>query len=245
MTTYRPKGPGPLPWIIMSHGTPTTAEAKRAIGRYRSLSPIREWLRRGYAVVVPVRRGYGASSGAKLGDSYGSCARPDFRRAADGAALDLLATIEWAKAQGDLDQKRWLLVGQSSGGFASIYTASRRPDGLVAVLAFAPGRGGRPDTHAGLPCAPDPVAKLFASIAPDIAVPVLWFYAENDAWFGPAAAKLWFESFRVAGGRGDFVMLPPFPQNRGHAVYPAAAGTPLWTAAVATFFKTHQIALPF
>ena len=245
VTSFRPPGDGPVPWIVLSHGTATTAEANRAIGRYRPLPPIREWVRRGYAVVVPVRRGYGASGGDKFGDSYGSCKRPDFRGAGEGAALDLLATIEWAKTQKDLDPKRWLLVGQSAGGFASIYTASKRPDGLVAVLAFAPGRGGRPDTHPGLPCAPDPVAKLFASIAPDIAVPVLWFYAENDAFIGPVAAKLWFESFRAAGGRGDFVMLPPFPENRGHGVYPSATGTPLWTAAVATFFRSQQISLPF
>jgi dienelactone hydrolase len=245
VTSYRPRAWGPLPWIVMNHGTATTAEANRTIGRYRSLNPIREWVHRGYAVVVPVRRGYGASGGDKFGDSYGSCNRPDFQRAGEGAAADILAAVQWAKTQTDIDPKRWLLVGQSSGGFASIYTASKRPDGLVAVLAFAPGRGGRPDTHPGLPCAPDPLAKLFASVAPKIAVPVLWFYAQNDEFIGPAAAKLWFESFHGAGGRGDFVMIPPFPQNRGHGVYPSAAGTPLWTAAVATFFHAHQIALPF
>jgi dienelactone hydrolase len=245
VTTYRPRGSGPFPWIVMSHGTAPTPEANRRIGRYRSLNPIREWLRRGYAVIVPVRRGYGASGGARFGDSYGSCARPDFRRAGEGAALDLLATVAWArKTQSDLDQ-RWLLVGQSAGGFASIYTASKRPDGLVAVLAFAPGRGGRPDTHPGQPCAPELMAQLFASIAPDIAVPVLWFYAENDAYIGPAAARLWFESFHGAGGRGELVMLPRFPENRGHGVYPSARGVPLWTAAVARFFRAQQIALPF
>jgi len=245
VTTYRPRAWGPFPWIVMSHGTATTPEENRTIGRYRALNPIREWVKRGYAVIVPVRRGYGASGGGKFGDSYGNCSRPDFRGAGEGAALDLLATIEWAKTQRDLDPKRWLLVGQSSGAFASIYAASKHPDGLVAVLAFAPGRGGRPDTHAGQPCAPDSMARLFASIAPDIAVPVLWFYAENDEFIGPAAARLWFDSFRKAGGQGDFVMLPPFPERRGHGVYPSATGTPLWTAAVATFFHSHQITLPF
>jgi len=245
VTTYRPRAWGPFPWIVMSHGTATTPEANRTIGRYRALNPIREWVKRGYAVIVPIRRGYGASGGEKFGDSYGSCRSPDFRRAGEGAALDLLATIEWAKTQRDLDPKRWLLVGQSAGAFASIYTASKHPDGLVAVLAFAPGRGGRPDTDPGLPCAPDQMARLFASIAPEVAVPVLWFYAENDAFIGPAAARLWFESFRKAGGQGDLVMLPPFPENRGHGVYPSAAGTPLWTAAVAAFFHAHQITLPF
>ena len=157
----------------------------------------------------------------------------------------LLATIEWAKAQRDLDAKRWLLVGQSAGGFASIYTASKRPEGLVAVLAFAPGRGGRPDTHPGEPCAPEPVAALFASIAPRIAVPVLWFYAENDQFIGPPAQKLWFESFRAAGGRGELVQIPPFPRNRGHGVFPSQAGVPLWTPAVAAFFRSQGLALPF
>ena len=245
VTSFRPRGAGPFPWIVLSHGTATTAEANRALGRYRPLNPVREWVRRGYAVFVPVRRGYGASGGDKFGDAYGSCSRADFRRAGEGAALDLLATVEWAKAEGDLDAKRWLLVGQSAGGFASIYAASKRPDGLIAVLAFAPGRGGNPDTRPGEPCASDQLAALFASIAPQIPVPVLWFYAQNDEYLGARVQKLWFESFTSAGGKGELVVVPPFAQARGHGVFPSSAGTRLWTAAVASFYQSQKIALPF
>jgi dienelactone hydrolase len=215
------------------------------MGRYRPLNPVREWVKRGYAVLVPVRRGYGVSGGDRQGDGYGTCDRPDFRRAGEGAALDLLATVQWAKAQGDLDAKRWLLVGQSAGGFASMYTAAKRPDGLVAVLAFSSGRGGDPDKRPGEPCASDRLAGLYAEIAPQIAVPVLWFYAENDQFIGPRVQKLWFESFRSAGGRGELVMVPPFPHARGHGVFPNSAGVPLWTGAVAAFFKTQGVTLPF
>jgi len=246
VTSFRPRGNGPFPWIVHSHGTAGTVEANRAIGRNRNLGLARQWVQRGYAVLVPVRRGYGASGGKSFGDSYGKCSScPDFRRAGEGAALDLLATIEWAKSQPDLDAKRWLLAGQSAGGFASIYTASKRPAGLVAVLAFAPGRGGRPDTHPGETCASDRMAELFAAIAPQIAVPVLWFYAENDEYIGPRVQKLWFESFRAAGGHGELVVVPPFPERRGHAVFSSSAGVPLWTAAVAAFFKTQGLTLPF
>ncbi len=246
--SFRPRGDGPFPWLVLSHGTAPTLEANRKLGRYRPLEPVREWVRRGYAVLVPVRRGYGVSSdgGAHLGDAYGSCANPDYRRGGEGAALDLLATVEWAKTQRDLDPKRWLLVGQSAGGFASIYTASKRPDGLVAVLAFSPGRGGgEPGQHPGEPCAADRMAKLFASIAPQIEVPVLWFYAENDVYMGPRVRALWFESFRSAGGRGELIVVPPFPDRLGHGVFPSPKGTPLWTAAVARFFKSQAVALPF
>ncbi len=245
VTSFRPRGAGPFPWIVLSHGTAGSPEANRAIGRNRNLGLARQWVQRGYAVFVPVRRGYGASGG-KFGDSYGGCSGPaDFRRAGEGAALDLLATVEWAKAQPDLDAKRWLLAGQSAGGFASIYTASKHPAGLAAVLAFAPGRGGRPDTHPGETCASDRMAELFAAIAPRIAVPVLWFYAENDEYIGPRVQKLWFESFRAAGGRGELVVVAPFPERRGHGVFSSPAGVPLWTAAVAAFFKSQGLALPF
>jgi dienelactone hydrolase len=245
VTSFRPPGTGPFPWLVLSHGSATTAEANRAIGRYRPLPPIREWVRRGYAVVAPVRRGYGASGGEKFGDAYGSCSRPDFRRAGEGAAQDLLATIGWAKAQADLNARHWLLVGQSAGGFASIFTASKRPDGLVAVLAFAPGRGGDPATRPGEPCGSDRMAQLYASIAPQTTVPVLWFYAENDQFIGPRVQKLWFESFRSAGGRGELVVVPPFPERYGHGVFPSTAGTPLWTPVVARFFSAQGLPLTF
>jgi dienelactone hydrolase len=245
VTSFRPAGQGPFPWIVLSHGTATTAEANRAIGRYRPLPPIREWVRRRYAVLAPVRRGYGASGGEKFGDAYGSCSRPDFRRAGEGAAQDLLATIAWGKTQADLDARHWLLVGQSAGGFASIYTASRHPDGLIAVLAFAPGRGGDPVSRPGEPCASDRMAQLYASIAPRVPVPVLWFYAENDQFIGPRVQKLWFESFRSAGGRGELVVVPPFPERYGHGVFPSTAGTPIWTPVVARFFSAQGLPLTF
>lgn len=245
VTSFRPGGNGPHPWIVLSHGTATTLEANVAKGRYRPLNPVREWVRRGYAVFVPMRRGYGENADGHLGDAYGSCSRPDFRRAGEGAALDLLATVAWARAQSDLDPGRWLAVGQSAGGFASIYAASKRPEGLVAVLAFSPGRGGDPDKRPGEPCGSDRLAELFAAIAPSVPVPVLWFYAQNDAYIGPRVQKLWFDSFSKAGGRGDLVVVPPFAQALGHGVFPSAAGTPLWTAAVTGFFKSQQLPMAF
>jgi dienelactone hydrolase len=245
VTRFGPAGAGPFPWIVLSHGTATTLEANRGRARYRPLPPVREWVRRGYAVLVPMRRGYGEGDGARLGDAYGTCARPDFHRAGEGAAADLLATVAWARGQADLDPARWLLVGQSAGGFASIYTAAKQPAGLLAVLAFAPGRGGDPDTRPGEPCAADQLARVFAEVAPKVAVPVLWFYAENDAYIGPRVQALWFQSFRAAGGQGDLVVIPPFPEARGHGVFPSAAGTRQWVGAVARFFRANAIDLPF
>ena len=35
VTSFRPEGNGPFPWIVLSHGSATTAQANRAIGRNR------------------------------------------------------------------------------------------------------------------------------------------------------------------------------------------------------------------
>lgn len=245
VTSFRPRGDGPFPWIVLSHGTAVTREANLAIGRNRNLPVTSEWVRRGYAVLVPIRRGYGASVADTFGDKRGSCEAPAYRAAGEGAALDLIATVKWARTHRDLDPKRWLLAGQSAGGFASIYTASKRPSGLLAVLAFSPGRGGDADARPREPCASDQLAELFATVAPKLNVPVFWFYAKNDEFIGPRVQRLWFESFRKAGGKGELFVAPPFPERRGHGVFSSPKGIPVWTPPVARFFRTHDIALPF
>ena len=245
VSSYRPKGKGPFPWIVLSHGTSPSAQANLKLGRYRNIALVRQWVERGYAVIVPVRRGYGDSGGDRQGDAYGSCSKPDFHRAGDGAAYDILAAVKWAKSQSDLDPSRWLLVGQSSGGFASIYTASKQPQGLVAVLAFSPGRAADPDKRPGKPCAVPQLAQVFSEIAPMIKVPVLWFYSGNDEYIGPEAQKAWFGAFHDAGGKGEMYTIAGFPQARGHGVFPAPDGVPLWTPAVAGFFRHQHLSLPF
>ncbi len=245
--TFKPDGAGPFPWIVLSHGTSPDRDRNRQAGHFRNVRLIGEWVRRGYAVFVPVRRGYGESGGGedKLGDDYGGCARPDFFRAGEGAALDLLATVDFAKSHRDVDPRRWMLVGQSAGGFASLYTASKQPAGLVAVLAFSSGRGGDPDKRPREPCASDKLAALYQAIAPKVTVPVLFFYAKNDEYIGPRVQKLWFDSFRGGNPRAELIVVPPFAKARGHGVFTSTDGVALWSAAVRRFFANQAIAMPF
>lgn len=244
VTTYRPPGAGPFPWILLSHGSAVTPEANRALGRNRNTPLARQWVQSGYAVIAPIRRGYGSSGGSNFGDDRGSCSQPDFRGAGEGAAIDLLATLAWTRQQKDLDPQRWMLVGQSAGGFASVYTASKKPAGLQAVLAFSAGRGGDPDKRPGEPCAAQGLATVMRDVAGSIQVPVLWFYAENDAYIGPPVQKLWFDSFVAGGGRGKLVVAPPFPHRRGHGVFPAKEGFALWKPVVTEFLQSQRVGLP-
>lgn len=134
-----------------------------------------------------------------------------------------------------------MLLGQSAGGFSSLATAAQSPPGVVAVLNFAGGRGG--SGKGGAHCNVQAMATVIAGYARSIKVPVLWLYAENDKYFDPAASSTWFQAFEAAGGKGRYVLVPPFG-NDGHLLFYMPDGLPLWTAAVDSFFRDFGFKLP-
>ncbi len=103
-----------------------------------------------------------------------------------------------------------LLVGQSVGGFGSLATASLNPPGIIGVVNFSGGHGGSPETHPGIPCAPERLVETIRKFAKTIKIPVLWHYAENDLFFGPRVVKEMFAAFQEAGAKGRLVIQPPF-----------------------------------
>ncbi|MFM0736837.1 alpha/beta fold hydrolase [Paraburkholderia xenovorans] len=232
-TTYMPDGAGPFPLIVLSHGSPPNARDRFKVGRFRKLAQIREFVSLGFAVIVPIRRGYGATGG-EYAEGTGSCQNPDFEGAGQAAAQDLLAAIAFADKLPQVDRDKVVLVGQSAGGFASLAAASYAPKGLVAVLNFSGGRGGDPSRHPGQPCGPEKMAQTLAHFASTTQVPVLWHYVENDQYFAPEVVKTWFSAFEAAGGHGQLVYEPPFGRD-GHGMFSVDRSIPIWLPHVEQF----------
>lgn len=232
-TTYMPDGAGPFPLIVLSHGNPPHARDRVKVGRYRKLAQIREFVHMGFAVIVPIRRGYGATGGAFAEDT-GSCKGPDFIAAGNAAAEDLLATIAFADTLAQVDKNRVILVGQSAGGFASLATASFAPPGLVAVVNFSGGRGGRPATNPGDPCEPEKMAEAISHFSATIHVPVLWHYVQNDMYFSPDVVRTWFSAFQAAGGQGQLVIEQPFGRD-GHGMFAVDSAISIWEPGFQSF----------
>jgi len=105
--------------------------------------------------------------------------------------------LEWAKCLPYVDARRILAVGTSMGGISTIALAARNPEGVVAAINFAGGKGGDPLGRPGNPCAPEKLAQSYAAFGKTARVPTLWLYAENDLYWGAELPKQWHKAAAI------------------------------------------------
>jgi dienelactone hydrolase len=239
-TVLRPEGPGPYGVIVLNHGVPVSdAERLRASASdFEATAPI--FARRGYVVVMPLRRGFGATGGSFAEDA-GPCSNPDYERGERAAAEDVMAAYEFAQNLPYVDPARMILAGQSAGAMAALFAAgARAPKGLVAVLTFAGGRGGNPKLSPGTPCAIEPLARLFDMLGKSVRAPVLFHYAENDRYFSPRVTRYWYERFLAGGAPAEYVLAPQFGDD-GHFVFADLVGVRRWLPVVERFLAANGV----
>jgi dienelactone hydrolase len=236
----RPDGDGPYGAMILNHGAPVSAQERRLESPDLLVHTAAIFARRGYVVVMPLRRGFGATGG-EFAEDAGSCRDPDYLRGEAAAADDVMTAYDYARALPYVDGSRMILAGQSAGGVASIFAAgARAPQGLVAVLAFAAGRGGNPSRNPGVPCAVEPLARVFDQLGKAVKVPVLFHYAENDHFFNAATSRLWFERFTAGGAKAEYVLQPAFGKD-GHYIFSDDLGVKVWLPAVERFLARYHV----
>jgi len=239
-TILRPEGPGPFGAVILNHGVPVSDKERAGASSSDLLASAAVFAQRGYVVVLPLRRGFGATGG-EFAEYTGSCSHPDYLGGEQAAAEDVMAAYEYARALPYVDPHRMILAGHSAGGMVALFTAGvRQPEGLVAVLAFAAGRGGNPALHPGVPCAAEPLARVLDMVGRSIRAPVMFHYAENDQYFNPDTTRFWFERFSAGGARAEYVLQPPFGDD-GHYVFGDRAGIRYWVPAVESFLARYGV----
>jgi len=239
-TILRPEGPGPFGAVILNHGVPVSDKERAGASSSDLLASAAVFAQRGYVVVLPLRRGFGATGGG-FAEYTGSCSHPDYLGGEQAAAEDVMAAYEYARALPHVDPRRMILAGHSAGGMVALFTAGvRQPEGLVAVLAFAAGRGGNPALHPGVPCAAEPLARVLDMVGRSIKAPAMFHYAENDQYFNPDTTRFWFQRFTAGGARAEYVLQPPFGDD-GHYVFGDRAGIRYWVPAVESFLARYGI----
>jgi dienelactone hydrolase len=231
----RPDQLGRYPLALISHGSPRDAAERRKMSPFAFMPQAIEFARRGWAAVIVMRRGYGGSAGNWM-ESSGPCNDRDYVTSATTSAADLRAAIADLTRRDDIDATRIIGVGQSAGGFATIALTADPPANLLAGISFAGGRGSRADHDV---CQEDRLVEAMRSLGRRSRLPMLWVYAENDKFFGPALARRMHNAFVSAGGTAEFVMAPPFGRD-GHTLF-SLAGIPDWTPIADRFLGANRL----
>ena len=239
---FLPTGPGPFAVVVYSHGRSGT-DLERSNTTIPDLrGHVRYWLKKGFALVAPIRPGYGETGGPDHEDSgvrydiFGNCwGEPDFRHSATAAATAIRATLTWVRRQPWANPTRIVLVGASMGGLASIASASTNPDGVIAYINFSGGTGGTGTRGPEHSCGSEAMEALVSAYGKTTRVPNLWIYAQNDLYWGADWPRAWHKAYASDGNPTHFVMTEAVPNADGHLLL--SRGSRLWIGYVDRFLE--------
>lgn len=231
LTLFTPDGPGPFPLAVVNHGK--AAGPARAAPRYRSFYEARYFVSRGYAVALPMLRGF-AGSGGEF-DAHGC------RPAEDGLhkARDIRAVIDYLIQHPEivaLDAKRIVVLGQSYGGWNTLALGTLQVSGVRGLINVAGGRN-----TPGCPNWPQELAKAAGLYGAATRIPSIWFYGDNDSKF---ARPLWqdmHQRYRAAGGPAELVAYGPFMKD-AHRFFSSPLGLAIWAPKLDAFLA--KLGLP-
>nr|WP_229423691.1 CocE/NonD family hydrolase [Massilia frigida] len=228
-TVFRPNGAGPFPLLIINHGKESGEPRKQV--RERFIYMATAFVKRGYAVLVPMRRGFAGSTG--------NYADHGCNMTANGYAQvsDVRDTIDFARRQNWVDPGRIVVAGQSYGGLATIALGTREVPGVRGLINFAGGLrddADRCDWRAQL-------VHAFATYGASNKIPSLWMYGVNDSLFGPDLVARMHAAFERAGGKARLVEFGAFKRD-AHGMAASRDGAGIWWRETERFLQ--QIGMP-
>jgi dienelactone hydrolase len=229
VTLYTPSGPGPFPLAVMNHGA-TAVSAQNRGARYHLTFSAYYFLSRGYAVVLPMMRGFAGSGGSVI---HRGC---DLAALGVADARDIGAVIDDMVHRPFIDGSRIVVAGQSFGGWNTLAFGTLGYPNVKGLINFS---GGVRDSS----CPADD-ASLVAAAAyygAHTRIPSLWFYGENDQLFPPATWRGMYSRYTSAGGGAELVDIGVFMSN-SHEMLSYPESLPIWTPKVDAFLS--RIGMP-
>lgn len=235
---YKPDGPGPFPTLIFHHGSTGRGTDPSLFARPYDPRTLAEWFTaRGWAVLLPSRRGRGGSEGVydegfAINRSQGyACEETLSLPGADRALRDIDAVTPAILAQPFVDRGRVAVGGQSRGGILAIAWSGRQPTVPRAAINFVGGWMG-----ASCSSASAINQNLFRRGAP-FGQPSIWLYGDKDPFYPLSHSRSNLAAFQAAGGRGTFHEYAPTGPN-GHQVATAPA---LWSSVLEAYLVARGL----
>jgi dienelactone hydrolase len=230
VTVMKPAGPGPFPLAVMNHGAPDSGQFAADMPRYRASFQAFYFLSRGYAVALPMMRGFAESEGRLV--SFGC----DIVRLGEANANDIGAVMDAVARDPQIDASRVVVAGQSFGGWNTLALGAGPPSAVKGLMIFNGGVRSSDchDQDRALATGAERLGRKARLLS-------IWFYAQNDTLFPPSLWRAMYERYTRAGGAAQLVDVGVVGQN-GHKFTASGASLKLWTPAADAFLA--RIGLP-
>ena len=216
---YKPEGAEPFPTLIFNHGSTGTGKIPELFRHPFDFSTLIHFFnKRGYAVVLPSRRGRGGSGGIydegfseKRSEGY-SCDPSLSLPGADRGLEDIEGVVSEILKMSFVDKSNVLLGGFSRGGILSVAFAGDNPKLFKGIINFVGG-------WLGTNCltASEINTTLFVQGA-NYPRETIWLYGNNDQFYPLEHSRNNFNAFTNAGGKGKFHEFEPAPGSSGHFI---------------------------
>lgn len=239
LITFKPAGNGPFPTLIFHHGSTGRGTDTTAFARPYEARGMTQWFtERGFAVLLPSRRGRGGSEGRydegfSIDRSYGySCDETLSVPGADRALRDIDAVTPALLAMPFVDRSRVVVGGVSRGGILSVAWSGRQPTIPRAVINFVGG-------WMGTGCATaTSINRGLLNRGVAFGQPSIWLYGEYDSFYPLSHTRANFAAFQKAGGKGTFNEYIPPTGTNGHYINSLPA---LWAPSMQAYLAERGL----
>jgi len=240
MRIYKPSTEGKVPTLIFNHGSTGTGRDPNLFTKPQEFRQLAQFfVQRGWAVVMPSRRGRGGSEG-EYDEGFGidrsrgyTCDPALSIPGADRALRDIEAAIGSILTMPFVDPNRVVIGGASRGGILSVAYAGQHPEQIKGVINFVGG-------WLGYGCKTvstvnQEIFKRGARYPSD----TIWLYGDWDQFYPLFHSRENFAAFQAAGGKGVFHDFTPPPGFGGHGI---AARPEVWASVVDAYLKRQGLA---
>jgi carboxymethylenebutenolidase len=225
---YKPPGDGPFPAVLWNHGS------ERRPGWLPELAPI--FLKQGYVLFIPHRRGQGRSPGDYIMDQVSLAQETGGQLARDRKLVELMevhledqtAALTYLKTLPYVDTKRIAVMGCSFGGIQTILMAERGL-GLRAAVDFA-GAAQNWREAANL-------RQRMIQAAQNAQMPVFFIQAQNDYDVTPSHELA--KAMEKVGKPHTLQIFPRFGKSNQDAHEFCVHGGDLWADQAFAFLKAN------
>ena len=225
VTVLKPDGPGPFPLAIMNHGA-SGKTPPHEMPRYRNTFSAYYFLSRGYAVVLPMMRGFAGSGGKQ---NFDGC---DQEEMGLSNAQDIRAVIDYIVTQPYIDGHRIVVAGQSFGGWNTLAFGTLNYPGVKGLISFAGGA-----IISNCTATQFALAQAAEHYGAHTAIPSLWFYGNNDSEFSSPVWHAMFDHYTAAGGKAKLVAYGRFIAD-SHQMLSYPEGMEIWAPEVDAFLSS-------